>query len=178
MTDIKNNMPIPEKLEVIPAVEGVIIRKRWFSLKYIPMAIFAIVWDAFLFFWYTMAITGDNVPWIMIVFPLGHVAVGFGITYTALCGFVNRTDLHVRHNLIEIRTTPLPWLGNKTVPLDAINSVNVRERAGQNGCSYNVMYISHDNREKKLLTGFEFKEQAEYIKMLVDNVLTIKRTAH
>jgi hypothetical protein len=88
--------------------------QRWFSSKYIPMAFFAIAWDSFLFFWYSTAFR-TGAPWIMVVFPLAHVAVGIGITYSTIAGFINRTVLEVSRDEIGVWFEPLPWLGEKTV---------------------------------------------------------------
>lgn len=52
---------------------------RWFEPSLFLLMFFCIAWDSFLVFWYTMAFT-HNGPWIMIVFPMAHLAVGVGLT--------------------------------------------------------------------------------------------------
>jgi len=42
---------IPEGLDYLPAADGIIIRKVWLTWKIAPLALFAVVWDAFLYFW-------------------------------------------------------------------------------------------------------------------------------
>jgi len=164
-----NEIPVPEKLDLISNMEEFIIRRSWFSLKVIPTAIFAIVWDSFLFFWYSTAFNHENSPWIMIVFPLGHVAVGIGITYFALCSFVNRTDIEITREMVKIKTYPLPWIGNKELRLYDIKNFSVRERGGrESSSSFDVMYIDANNREKRFIAGLERFEEADYIKQVTE----------
>ncbi|TAE89661.1 MAG: hypothetical protein EAZ81_12410 [Verrucomicrobia bacterium] len=54
------NPPIPEKIDVLHEGPAMIIRRKWLSYTVIPLLIFCIVWDSFLFFWYTMALGGKD----------------------------------------------------------------------------------------------------------------------
>ena len=47
----------------------------WYSSMSFFILLFTIIWNAFLFFWYSMAFT-IGAPWIMVIFPLIHVAIG------------------------------------------------------------------------------------------------------
>src|SRR5437660_1656331 len=98
---------IPEGLDLLAAPQGVIIRRRWFSWEVIPLLIFAIVWDSILFFIYSHAFSGKNTSWIVILFPLGHVAVGVWITYYVLCSFLNVTDVILSPDAVRVSTHPL-----------------------------------------------------------------------
>lgn len=71
--------PIPEHIPIEQTSDGLLFSYRWFSPAYIFIACFAIAWDAFLVFWYTMA-TSQNAPLMMLLFPIVHILVGFGIT--------------------------------------------------------------------------------------------------
>ena len=43
---------LPEKMELIDHGSYIEIRRSWFGLKAVIMALFAFVWDSFLVFWY------------------------------------------------------------------------------------------------------------------------------
>jgi hypothetical protein len=81
-------IPQPESITYEQDGRVLKIRRRWFSLKYVPLAFFCVAWDAFLVFWYAMALGEKGAPWIMVVFPIAHVAVGLGLTYSTLAGFL------------------------------------------------------------------------------------------
>ena len=56
-----------------------------------------------------------DAPWIMKVFPIAHVAVGVGLTYYTVAGFVNSTVLRVSEGQLAVRQGPFPWPGNRTL---------------------------------------------------------------
>lgn len=143
---------IPEGLDVFATDEGMVIRRGWRTWMIVPAAIFALVWDAFLVFWYSMAFGKGDVPWIVVVFPIGHVAVGIGITYWVMCSLVNRTDIVVSQNGVRVFTGPMPWPGNKSVPAGEISEVLVRERSGNRGAkTFDVMYADLSRKERRLV---------------------------
>ncbi len=168
MTD--RPIPIPEGLDVIDDYLGVVIRRKWFSHVVWFLAIFAICWDSFLIGWYSMAAHVGKMGvmgWIFLIFPLGHVAVGVGLTYYCLCLFFNTTDILIRQDSLEIRTYPLPWIGSKIIPRQELTGFLVRKKrtGGDNGhsTSYKLSYVDSMNREKTLLLDFSNREQTDYI---------------
>ena len=70
---------LPDKMEIVRRSNGIEIVRRWFGPQVIFMTLFAVAWDVFLVFWYSMAGGSGNL--MMLLFPLIHVAVGIGITY-------------------------------------------------------------------------------------------------
>lgn len=165
---IQTAQPIPEHLDVLPEVHGIVIRRRWFSWTILALALFAIVWDCFLFFWYFTAMhSKGGIEWLAILFPIGHVAVGIGITYYVLCGFLNKTDIKISPAGLEIKTHPLPWKGNKILNASDIVSVSTRMKHRSynrnTGPSFEVMYVDPNNRLKTLVGGLSEPEQAEFI---------------
>ncbi len=155
---------IPEGLDLITASHGIVIRKVWRSWKLIPLAFFAVVWDSFLVFWYTQAFTKSNPPLLMVLFPIGHVAVGLGLTYYLVAAFMNTTDVTISPGGVQIKTGPAPWIGNKDVRLEDIRDIVVRERSANRGNRiYDVMYADASRKERKLLAWISQADQAEFI---------------
>lgn len=162
--------PIPEGLDLLTDYQGVTIRRKWYNPIAWGLLIFAICWDSFLINWYAMAghiKGGDPMTLIFFIFPLGHVAVGVGLTYFCLCLFCNTTDLLLRPDHLEITTYPLPWLGSKTIPRQELTGFIVREKHSQTksgrSVSYKVSYVDATNHEKSLLGYVSNREQADYI---------------
>jgi hypothetical protein len=151
--------------------------QRWYSLKYIPMAFFALAWDCFLIFWYSIAFS-SNAPWIMIVFPVMHVAVGVGITYSTLAGFVNRTVLEVTHDEITVWFEPLPWLGETRIKTTELKQFFSKQKitSGKNGPTYRyeLYAITRDNHLRKLLSNLDNPDVALFFEQQLESWLRIQ----
>lgn len=167
---------IPEGLDEIATLQGITIRRVWRSWVIAPLILFCLAWDSFLVFWYSMALGHGDVPWIMVVFPIGHVAVGLGLTYFTIASLVNKTDVNINPSMVEVRSGPFPWIDNKTVMANDIVQVLVRERtARQNrGIAYSVMVAGPDRKERKLLSSISNYEQAEFIVVRIREILRLE----
>jgi hypothetical protein len=150
--------------------------QRWFSFKYIPIAFFAFAWDAFLIFWYSAALA-KGAPWIMVVFPIAHVAVGVGLTYYVLAGFVNRTILEVTPENISVHFEPLPWIGEKKLRTVDLKQLYCKEKIvrSKNGAStqYQLCAITAENTQVKLLDGLDNPDTAIFFEQQLECWLKI-----
>jgi len=168
---------IPEGFELLPTPSGVIIRKIWLSWTIAPLILFAVVWDGFLFSWYRKALLMPHgAPLMQILFPIGHLAVGIGLTYYIIASFVNKTDITIAPSSIANVTGPFPWFGNKRVEVADITDIIVRERSGNKGSiSYVVMYVDRSLKERSFTSGISKKEQAEFIVSKVREITGLKK---
>ena len=152
------------------------IVQRWFSLKYVPMAFFCVAWDAFLCFWYSMAFGGD-MPWIFIVFPIAHLAVGIGLTYSTLCGFINRTVLEVSREELTVWFEPLPWLGEKRLKTADLKQLYCKEKVtrGENSTTrqYQLYAVTRDDKEIQLLSNLDTPDVALFFEQQIEGWLRI-----
>jgi len=99
--------PRPKEVSLQKQGDRLELSWRWFSWKYLPLVFFCVAWDSFLCFWYSMAFS-TSAPWIMIVFPIAHVAVGVGLTYYTLAGFLNRSQVILDRTSFSVTHGPLP----------------------------------------------------------------------
>ena len=168
---------IPEGLDLIPTDDGAIVRRVWRSWMVVPLAVFAIVWDAFLLFTYSQTLAKPNASLLMILFPIGHVAVGIGLTYFVVASLVNKTDIVVSPAGVIVRSGPAPWVGNKSVRAEEITDVMVRERIGsRNSRTFNVMYADRAHKECKLVTWLIQRDQAEFIARVIQHTFKVPQT--
>lgn len=155
------------------------IIQRWFSWKYLPMAFFAVAWDGFLIFWYSMAV-GTGAPLIFIIFPIGHLGVGIWITYTTLAGFFNRTTVELNQGELSVWFDPLPWPGEKTLRASEIKQLYCKEhhRRTKNGSttSYHLYAIMRDDKQVKLLTNLDSPDAALFLEQQLENWMRITDT--
>jgi hypothetical protein len=167
---------IPEGLDLINDADGTTIRKVWLTWLVAPLAIFAVFWDGFLFFWYSKALTQPDTQFMMLFFPIAHVAVGIGITYYVVASLFNRTDVVISLSGIKVSTRPIPWFGNREVKREEITDIIVRERSGnRNRRTYGIMYVDFSKKEKKLISSIPESDQAEFIAQTIRDTTGIRK---
>lgn len=158
------------------------LERRWYAPKYIFMAFFCVAWDSFLVFWYSTVLShgasGGNL--IAIVFPVAHVAVGVGLTYSTLTGFLNRTKITVRNGTLSLRHGPLPWAGNRSIAVDEIDQlycqqvVSTRSNNSSPAITYAVFARTKNGAALKLLSGIPEADQALFIEQAIETRVGIE----
>jgi len=160
--------PRPKKIqkEVGPSNE-LYLKKAWFSPMYFGLMFFCIAWDSFLVFWYSIAFT-TNAPWLMLVFPIGHLAIGVGMTYTVIAGLFNKTHIFADRYTIIVRHRPIPWKGNRELECMDIKRLYLEEKLPRNHQNLSRTLTNYDLKadiagdEVTILSGLETSE-ARYI---------------
>jgi hypothetical protein len=139
---------------------------------YIGLAFFCAAWDSFLIFWYTMAFTTEA-PWIMVVFPVAHLAVGVALTYTVLAGFLNRTRIELSASAMSISHWPLPWWGNRTIAPLELAQLYCEYRIPNTGqATYLLSAVLHDGRKVKLLST-QSEDEAMFLEQTIEEFYKI-----
>ena len=175
LLDFKGRVPArPKSLtkETGPGGE-LYIRKRWFTPALFGLLFFCIAWDSFLVFWYTMAFTDENAPWIMVIFPIAHVAVGVGLTYSVIAGFLNKTHLFADRHTVIVSHRPLPWFGNREADAHGIKSISLQRSASGDSDRPSLKYkllANNDGEEIELLGSLD-RSEARYIAFELANQL-------
>jgi hypothetical protein len=146
---------------------------RWFSLKYIPLAFFCIAWDSFLIFWYSMAIGSPETPWIFCVFPIAHVAVGVGLTYSTLAGFLNHSTLRLDARWLRVQHDPLPWYGERRLPVDELDQLYCKRHKASESTTYHLCARMKDGREVQLISNLDAPDVAAFLEQQIETWLDI-----
>ena len=171
-------VPIPPRYSLESLGSELEITRSWFSPAIFFLAFFCIVWDGFLVFWYGIAFSQADTPWMMIIFPTLHLAVGVGMTYFVLCSFVNRTRIKVSMGQLTVRHGPLPWPGNYTMNSADVEQVYCQSKFhnGKNGgrFTYEVHAVLLDGTKQKLVSGLDDPDQAIFIEQQLEDHLSIK----
>lgn len=175
-------MPIPKSFQVDHWGSELTLTRRWYSHGLWALLLFCVFWDGFLVVWYTIGVrellSGDRASVLMLLFPVLHVAVGLGLTYTVLCGFVNRTVVRVSGGELSVRHGPLPWLGNQrlfTTDIRQLYCTESKRNRNQNDCrrTFDVVIQSKSNDKITLLTGLEELDHGLFIEQQVEQHLKI-----
>ena len=183
---LRPRLPTPSAVKIEKDQQSARLIQRWFSAKYLGMLFFVIPWDAFLCFWYSMAFGASSMqggpqgglPWIFFVFPLGHLAIGVGLTYSTLAGFFNRTVIELTRQELVVWFEPLPWLGEKTVKTADIQQFYCKEnvthgKRGSTSYQYELHLITKDNRQMKLLGSIDSPDIARFFEQQLETWMRI-----
>jgi hypothetical protein len=170
---------IPKNMKIQSTMDGLEIIRKWFSKKIIALLVFCLFWDGFMVVWFGIALKEGQ--WAMAAFGTIHALVGLGLSYYLVCGFVNRTHIEISFRNISIQHQPMPWPGNKVIPIGDVKQVFTKRKVhrNKNGSSYTygVHFLDHTDQEKKLFPGLESAEQALYIEQEIEKTLGIKDAA-
>lgn len=182
-TGPRPQVPLPKRFRMENWGPELTITRRWYSHALWFLVFFCTFWDGFLVVWYTAGIgqlmSGKADPgiWLMLVFPVLHLAVGVGLTYAVICGLVNKTVIKVSMGELTVRHGPIPCWGNHqvlTVDLKQLYCTETAHRT-KNGShtTYNVMVLRRDGTTLKLLTGLTELDQALFVEQQVEQHLRI-----
>lgn len=151
------------------------LERKWFEPKHVFLLIFAIAWNAFMVFWYAIAISSGAAA--MAVFGIFHLAVGVFVFYLAITGFVNRTRIRAGDGGLSIGHGPLPWPGGKSIPSDELRQLYCRRRESRSKNGVSVSYVlsaaTRDGRSIDLLASLPEADQALYLEQAIESHLGI-----
>ena len=176
------NVPIPAKFQIEENYDELTISWKWFTWGILVLIPFCIAWNSFLIFWYSTALgfdVGEGAPsLIFIIFPIGHVAVGVGLTYTLFAFLFNSSTLSVRRSLLSVKHGPIPWRGQHEISTLDIKQLYCTEKITHNDNSttsrYHVHVLLRDGRDLKLLSGLTELQEALYLEHKIETHLGIE----
>ncbi|MDX2465358.1 MAG: hypothetical protein QNK31_12715 [Porticoccus sp.] len=110
-----------------------------------------------------------------LVFPL----LGLGVLYFTIATWLNKTQIYVSKNKIEIKHKPVPWFGNKKLKADNIKQLFVEKKCvgssnGNRRYKYNVLGLTSESAQFKLIAGLEFRDHARFIEKTIEDYLGIE----
>jgi hypothetical protein len=168
--------PMPKRFEVNTSGGRLEITRRWFSFKFIFLTFFTLFWDGFMVVWFGIAISQGI--WPMAAFGTLHGAVGIGLLYYVLAGYLNKTVITVDKRELAIAHGPLPWFGNKQMNPKDIEQLYCKEKIHHSRRSTNYSYEVHailrGGTHEKILSGLDESEQVLYIEQEIERFLEIK----
>lgn len=150
--------------------------RSWFSRRNFFLAIFCLLWDGFLVYWYPMIFLSPDAPWFVKAFPLMHVALGVGLTYAMLAGFFNKTVIDVGQGMLHVRHGPFPWPGNRNLSAADVTQLYCEEKTSRGENSFTKYWLNallRDGKKLSLLAGLEDKDKALYLEQRIESRLGI-----
>lgn len=170
---------LPEKIELNEYPDYLHITRKWFGMQVVFMTVFALFWNVFLVRFYA-GMDEEATDAFTSLFPLIHVAVGIGVSYYAIVGWFNKSNIFVSRDAIEINHKPLPWFGHKKLKSSDLKQLYTKEKvsSSRNGTTvtYELHAVLNNGTNTKLLSGLENSEQGLYIEQEIEKYLNIKNT--
>jgi hypothetical protein len=155
------------------------IRWRWFKPMALFLVFFCVVWNGILIGVYSLGTSTDaGLPFIVYLFPLGHVAVGLGLTYYTVALFLNRTTVTVKPHELRVRHAPLPWSPSHTIPVRDLEQLYVERKVThtKNGTdvTFQLMAVTRAHTGRELIGGLSELDQALYLEQEIESVLGLR----
>jgi len=145
--------PLPRGVSLEDTGRELRIRRRWFGPQFLFLTFFTGIWDIFLLLWFGIAIRQGQI--VMALVGVIHLAVGLGLTYYTLAGYLNSTIVAVNPDYLVLHHKPLPWRGAAT-----ILAGDVERLVSRGSTSFSVSAVLLDQREFTLIGGLENEAQA------------------
>jgi hypothetical protein len=163
---------IPDRFEIEDGSATLRIRWKWPRIAALPLAIFSVAWDGFLVSWYSGVQTNGSPDLFMLLFPIGHVAVGLVLPYVALGCLLNSTLVEVGDGVLNVTHRPLPFPGQRTLSAADVRQLFCVERHGRKGAvTFDVMAQLASDRETKLVSGLSSDREARFIEQRIESHL-------
>lgn len=170
-------MTLPAGFSMVEGSQEIIFERKWFTIAHLGTLLFALLWNAFSYFFYLMMISG-NVSVIILLFPVMHMIVGIWLLYFGICGFFNKTIITANRQDLSVRHLPLPWSSEKVIPVSAISQLYITEHSrkhrGSVINSYNVEVMLTNSHAVLLVKGLDSPEEATFIEKAVERFLRIE----
>lgn len=169
--------PQPDSVTETRDENGLTLSYRWFNWMHLLILPFCVIWDGFLFVWYSKALSrGAAATDTMFWFPLLNVAAGIGLSYYTLAGLLNRTRVTVLGGEITVRHGPVPWPGGRTlstadfVQLYREERISTSSRGGRN-TSYHLCVVTRGNRKLRLVSNVPAADIALYLEQAIESAI-------
>lgn len=158
-----------------PREQRLVIALSWYSPRLWFLLIFCIAWDGLLIGLYASMFlnTIHSIPLLLI--PTVHLAIGIGLTYYTISGFVNKSWITVTPDSITVRHAPLPWPGNRVIMSAELAQLYSEETVdrGRKGSriTYNLSAMLKDGRKTSLLSGLPSPREALFVEQQIKNIV-------
>ena len=167
MASEQHDLFLPDYLEIIRNPDSIMIRRRWFSWRYIPPAIILLVVMVVFVPHYVTGVINQG-SWIFLVVlapPFLYVI------YLLLTKLVNSSYLFINRDIIDINHRPLPYAASVRIPSTSIEKIYLEEKwyKGQSRRKYfELSVLTKSGTKLKLLSEIDIQEQASFIKKEIE----------
>jgi hypothetical protein len=131
-------------------------------LAALPLLGFALLWNAFLVFWYTNAFTRPGAPSVLFWFPLLHVCAGAFVTWLALTRLLNSSRFTLDPDSFTLESGPVPQRGARE-PASNVERFEVTSRISRGSTSWTLRMLTRDGRAVRLWLPISGEEHSRFV---------------
>ena len=150
------------------------LRWRWFtpgSLLMIPVTLF---WNGLLLgMGLGVSEGGKHLERLLFGLALPHVWLGFAFIYATVGQMLNSTAVTIEQGELVVKNGPLPWLGNRRIPVSELEQLFVVERR-QRSTRYDLCALLKGGKKKVLLSSLDSEDKARFLETRLEAVLGIR----
>ena len=173
---VRPDVERPANITLAQSAEGLAIDYRWFTPKYLFLALFCLIWDGFLVTWYGLAVGSGN--WLVLVFPILHVAAGIAITYVTIAGFLNTTSVRISRDRLRVWHHPIPVGRAVDLAIGDVKQLFCEEKRYRSKYgwrySYDLMAVLGGGTRKRLLANIATPQLPTYLEQHAEAWLGIR----
>ncbi len=170
--------PIPNGFHTNDVDGVLVITRRWYEPRTWFYLVFTLVWNGFMYNWYSIVLSSDSPNMFALLFPVIHVGLGLWLIYKTITSFANRTVLRIGNGKVIVRHGPFPWPGNKEVETQSIKQLFCDEKGSWTRnpqmISYRVNAVMKNDRKEVLVAGGLERDQALYLELVAEKKLGIQ----
>jgi hypothetical protein len=170
-------IPRPNHFSVEDDGSSLRISFRWIWHRFKGAAAMCFVWNCFVAGCFWMVLRACPLILLVLVFSIPSVGIGLLLVYATLAGFLNRTVIKVTSESLTIRHGPVPWWGNRSLPIDRLERLYCKkdtadsEDAGE--CTYCVNALTNRGDKVDLVEDLHDLAEALFIKHEIERWLKI-----
>ena len=173
------DMTLPKGFELNYFDEYMQITRVWHSFKTFFVLTGALIFNGV---WITngfFELLFSDRELLLKLFCLVFIVIGLGLIYLTITTWLNKTQIYVSKDAIEIKHKPIPWPGNKRIETSNIKQLFVKKisrNSSNNRTTYtfNVLGVTSENKQFKLITGLERHQHAHFIERKIEDYLNIE----
>lgn len=161
------------------------IQQVWFSIATLLQSVFLLIWVGGIAYGLSFMIDdlSDQGGMISILIPLIFVVGFLAAAYSIAAKWVNKTDIFVAKELMEIKIGPIFWFGNMRLDTKDIKRFYVQEKLSnsRNGrrrrtVTYDVRYMKQSGTSYALLKDLSSFDAAQFIVQKIADYLGMETT--
>jgi hypothetical protein len=151
--------------------EGIALTQHWFSWMSVATVPFSVFLGALVVGAYTLLPDGD-LSVLSAVLLLPGILLALAVGYYSLARLVNSTVVTLTSGELSIRHGPLPWPGNRTVPVHNVKEFRCQRQPSRNYAgdvweTYTLNAVLDDGRDVELLHKIGSQGSADMLKQEV-----------
>jgi hypothetical protein len=129
----------------------------------LPILVFAGVWDSFIVFFYLAMIHATRPPTLgFFLFPIGHVLVGFFVTWRALVRTLNHSSITIDRTSFTVVHAPI-WARGAQFDTHEIERFELRETSSQRSTTWSIRVLTRDGKATRLSLPLDQRDHLGFV---------------